>query len=125
MILTIIILGGCDLERTNPLDGITPPPDIKFKSISGDTQVKIIWFKKDISIVDGYYLYKSLTWDGKYYRIKDEPNSSSNDSTQYCYDYDVMIDHTYFYKISAYKYIVSVGDTLEGRLSEPEWVVLK
>ncbi len=126
-----IILIACDLKRTNPLDGIEPPPNISFKDISKlgsgeDVSVRITWYKEDTTIVDGYYLYKSLTYDGKYFRIKVEPNSSSNDSTQYCYDYDVKVDRPHlFYKISAYKYIVSAGDTLEGRLSEPEWVVLK
>jgi len=111
----ILLAISCSLERSNPLDpenGGTIPisPDIKQFSIitttSGDKQVLLMW--DQLNSVAGYYLYRSLSYNGQY----DLLTKIENNQTYEYFDTDVISGKTYFYKMSAYN-----QQGLEGYLS--------
>ena len=68
-----IILSGCGLKRSNPLDPIEN--DIKVPnevigidvSHSNPNEISISWVAQDDA--DGYYIYRCLSIDGYYSRI--------------------------------------------------------
>ena len=124
--LVLLFSVGC-ITRNNPLDPYGHSDVSAPQRISGlegnahsGTAVELAWTPS--SIVDGYYLYRSMSMNGKYERVdKDQLNSAEADK---------FIDHNnafiarqyYWYKISGY---VLVGDRkLEGYRSEPIYVYI-
>ncbi len=116
LIFSILILlsTSCSLDKSNPLDpqgnpDMKIPPNIVGLSLaSSNQQVKITWTHS--TEVDKYYIYRSLTHDGDYERIK-EINNTLNDNTMSTVDSDVVLSGLYFYKISGVK------NRLEGHIS--------
>jgi len=119
--LTSFII-SCSLDRNNPVDPIntgTPAPSLVtglFVQPVNDYWLSISW-DSDPDNVDGYYLYRSMSYDGYYelLNVIDHDVSSYDDTDE--------IDTTnniYWYKISAF---VEIGDDnirLEGVRSNPQ-----
>ena len=119
LIILIMFTLSCSLDRTNPLDplvsGKVAPekvPNIHIAT-TADNTIMINW--NPMSNVNGYYIYRSQSYDGLYELIMDE-----NDETVSSYeDQEVTIPgNFYWYKMSAY---ILVGEEkLEGYRSEPK-----
>lgn len=112
---------SCSLERNNPLDpshsGIQAPNKVTGINISvTEENVLIQWDAMNPNYLDGYYIYRSQTYDGLY-SIIFEP-----DKTDSLYeDIDVIIPpNFYWYKMSAFKEIPGTDKYLEGYRSEPK-----
>jgi len=111
---------SCSLERNNPLDpfhsGIEAPNKVSGINISvtEEDNVLIQWDAMNPNFIDGYFIYRSRTYDGLY-SIIFEP-----DETDSLYeDIDVIIPpNFYWYKMSAYKIVEN--KKLEGYRSEPK-----
>ena len=118
-ILFLFIL-SCSLDRTNPLDplvsGKAAPeevPNIEVATTENNT-IMITW--NSLSNIDGYYIYRSQSYDGLYELIIDLENLNDIDEYEYR---DVEIPgNFYWYKMSAY--ILVDGEKLEGYRSEPK-----
>lgn len=120
---------ACGLERSNPLDpensNINIPKivsNIRLSSSgSGATNkfVTITWDILDVNEANGYYIYKSRSYDGTFDLIHEEFNREENSYT----DRDKIISGAYFYKMSAFVYLnpASPNDNerLEGPLNRP------
>ena len=115
----ILFVISCSLDRTNPLDplvsGTNAPnrvTDIDVVTTENNTII-ISW--NSVTNVNGYYIYRSQSYDGLYELIKDE-----EDPEEYHYeDNDVDIPGIfYWYKMSAY--ILIDEEKLEGYRSEPK-----
>ena len=115
----ILFVISCSLDRTNPLDplvsGTNAPnrvTDIDVVTTENNTII-ISW--NSVTNVNGYYIYRSQSYDGLYELIKDE-----EDPEEYHYeDNDVDIPGIfYWYKMSAY--IELDEGKLEGYRSEPK-----
>lgn len=125
-ILVLLFSLGC-ITRDNPLDpyghsNVSVPQKVSGltgNALSG-TVVELAWTPS--SATDGYYLYRSMSMNGKYERVdKDQLNSAG-------FDKFIDSDNTfiarqyYWYKISAY---ILVDDRrLEGYRSEPIYVYI-
>jgi len=118
IILIVLLTISCSLERTNPLDplvsGENHPEEVpNIKVATSGNNIVISW---DIMLnVDGYYIYRSQSYDGLYTLIRDEEAISASSYE----DDDVNIpENFYWYKMSAY--ILIDGEKLEGYRSEPK-----
>ncbi len=120
VILLILFAVSCSLDRNNPLDpfhsGIQAPGKVTGINISvtPETTIEIQWDPMNPIYIDGYFIYRSQTYDGLYSLIF-EP-----DETDSLYeDINVVIPgNFYWYKMSAYKIVED--KKLEGYRSEPK-----
>lgn len=116
------MLLSCSLDRSNVLDpnghDINIPPKVENFEIDGEEvvsgdyvyikstngSVDMIW-DNDASGVSGYYIYRSMAYDGLYVRIVELNHIPSNEDppTQTYTDNDELLvpDEWYYYKISA------------------------
>ena len=120
IIPTIIILLtlSCSLDRTNPLDPFVSDEGYPGKvhnilvATTENNTIMIIW--EPLSSIDGYYIYRSQSYDGLYELIEDDINKEASNYE----DHDVENILTVWYKMSAY---ILVNDKkLEGYRSEPK-----
>ncbi len=118
-IILILFSISCSLDRTNPLDPLVSGNDAPSKvtniavAITENNTIIITW--NSMMTVDGYYIYRSQSYDGLYELILDEENNS----VSLYEDHDVDIPgNFYWYKMSAY--ILIDGEKLEGYRSEPK-----
>lgn len=118
-IILILFTISCSLDRTNPLDPLVSGNDAPNEvtniqvSITENNTIIITW--NSMMTVDGYYIYRSQSYDGLYELILDEDNNSVS-----LYE-DEGVDvpgNFYWYKMSAY--ILINGEKLEGYRSEPK-----
>ena len=120
-IATILILFtlSCSLERTNPLDPLVSgkgyPGDVHnvHVSIPVNNSVTITWTL--VPDADGYYVYRSQSYDGLYELIgvvDDDYINGYEDS------FEFNPEGFYWYKMSAY-ILFDNGDKLEGYRSDP------
>lgn len=107
LILLIIILAGCSLERSNPLDPVQNNVEVPSNVIgidvskSSSEKIEITWTAQ--TDADGYYVYRSMSIDGYYQRIdKDQINSGGIESYT---DMEIIPGNWYYYKMSAYKWV--------------------
>lgn len=117
--LLILFTLSCSLDRTNPLDpfvsGESAPNDVTNIQVSITENNTIIITWNAVTAADGYYIYRSQSYDGLYELVKEESNE---DVTSY-EDNNVEIPgNFYWYKMSAY--ILVDGEKLEGYRSEPK-----
>ena len=117
-ILILLLTLSCSLDRTNPLDplvsGENNPEEVpNIEVATSGNNIVITW--DSMLNVDGYFIYRSQSYDGLFAQIKDETNSEIN-----IYE-DDQVDipgNFYWYKMSAY--ILIDGEKLEGYRSEPK-----
>jgi len=117
------MLLSCSLDRSNLLDpnghDINIPPLVENFQIDGEEvhsgdyvyikstgkSVEMSW-DNDVTGVAGYYIYRSMAYDGLYVLVGDENHIPSNENPprQSFIDNDELIvpDSWYYYKISAY-----------------------
>ncbi len=110
---------SCSLDRTNPLDplvsGTNAPNEVTNITVVTTENNTIIISWNSVNTVDGYYIYRSQSYDGLYKLILDEENNS----VSLYEDNDVDIPgNFYWYKMSAY--ILINEEKLEGYRSEPK-----
>ena len=118
-IILILFTISCSLDRTNPLDplvsSINAPNEVTNIQVSITENNTIIITWNSMMTVDGYYIYRSQSYDGLYELILDE-----DDETVSSYE-DQGVDipgNFYWYKMSAY--ILIDEEKLEGYRSEPK-----
>ena len=119
LILLIMFTLSCSLDRANPLDplvsGVLAPEIVHIihVSIPQDYSVTITW--NEMPNVDGYYIYRSQSYDGLYDLITPE----GIDFTEIDYEdsFEFNPEGFYWYKMSAY--ILVDDEKLEGYRSEP------
>ncbi|MCF7858245.1 MAG: hypothetical protein K9N07_02820 [Candidatus Cloacimonetes bacterium] len=119
IILITLLTLSCSLDRTNPLDPEVSNIHAPLKvygitvTVTANNTTQISW--SAMINIDGYYIYKSQSYNGYYKMIKDE-----SDITADLYeDTDVDIPGSfYWYKMSAY--VIVNGEKLEGYRSEPK-----
>lgn len=119
LITLILFTISCSLDRTNPLDplvsGTNAPNRVTDIDVAITENNTIIISWNSVNTVDGYYIYRSQSYDGLYKLIIDEENSS----VSLYEDNDVDIPgNFYWYKMSAY--IELDEGKLEGYRSEPK-----
>ena len=116
----ILLIMSCSLDRTNPLDPLVSNKEapgrvtgIQVMTTENNT-ISITW--NSMQAADGYYIYRSQSYDGFYALIIDI-EKGLNDIHEY-EDLDVDIPgNFYWYKMSAY--IIIDEEQLEGYRSEP------
>ena len=126
------IVLSCSLDRNNPLDpnvsGIQAPPKVTglFISIINNSSLHVSW-NCISSDVDGYYIYRSMSYNGFFALIKDQ-TAASTDSTLVASDSTFTDteninlynnENQYWYKMSAYSFVAD-SLKLEGLRSEPK-----
>lgn len=120
IISLIILISGCALERSNPLDpvenDIKVPNEVIGISVSYNSsdEISISWLAQDDA--DGYYIYRCQSIDGYYQRIDD--NLLNSELIDSFIDDEIIPGTWYYYKMSAY--IVIDGKKLEGWRSGPK-----
>ena len=120
LLITLILFTiSCSLDRTNPLDplvsGTNAPNEVTNITVVTTENNTIIISWNSVNTVDGYYIYRSQSYDGLYKLILDEENNS----VSLYEDNDVDIPgNFYWYKMSAY--ILINEEKLEGYRSEPK-----
>jgi len=120
LIISVLFILSCSLDRTNPLDplvsGQSAPNEVTNIQISITENNTIIVTWNSVSNVDGFYIYRSQSYDGLYERIEDLQNINNINVYE---DTDVDIPgNFYWYKMSAY--IIVDDEKLEGYRSEPK-----
>lgn len=109
LIALLMVMIGCslDLKRNNPLDpaesGIYPPDEIVIFALPSTSYGSINLQWEPLNDVAGYYVYRSLSYNGIYTRIADI-ESTDNDVLGTYEDFsDNLISETwYYYKVSGY-----------------------
>ena len=121
--LSLVISCSLSLERNNPLDplnsGIQAPGKVTGINISvtEENTIEIQWDTMNPIYIDGYFIYKSQTYDGLYSSLEDYYTSPTDSLFE---DHDVIIPgNFYWYKMSAFKEIPGTDKYLEGYRSEP------
>ncbi len=118
-LITLILFAiSCSLDRTNPLDPMVSskqaPGEVSNITVETTPNNTIVITWGSLPNVNGYYIYRSQSYNGLYELIKKEENYLV---TSY-EDTDVDIPgNFYWYKMSAY--ILVDGEELEGYRSEP------
>lgn len=120
LISLVIFCLSCslDLERSNPLDpdnsGILAPAEIVNLTIPQTSigSVNLTWELQNDAA--GYYIYRSLSYDGIYTKIADVEFTIDDEIGNYEDFSEELISETwYFYKVSGY-----ASNGLEGYRSE-------
>jgi len=128
-ILFLLLVLSCGLDRSNPLDpengNIDTPKLVTNISLSSSGSgamnkfVIISWTPLEEGEADGYYVYRSRSYDGTFDLIADVFDRELSSYT----DNDKIVTGAYFYKMSAYLYLnpASPNDNerLEGPLNRP------
>ncbi len=126
LFLLLLFSFGC-IKRDNPLDPnansniYIPQVVTNFQARAlSSTTVKLTWDKR--AGVNGYYIYRSMSQNGRYDRVDDNRLDNEN-YTEFLDQNPAFISGTfYWYKISAYK--TYNGKNLEGYRSEPIYVYI-
>lgn len=128
IIFSLTVL-GCGLDRSNPLDpenGEINTPGIVTGielNASGNGAINkyiiILWNTLDETKANGYFIYRSRSYDGTFdliATINDKEQSSYTDSNK-------IVPGPYFYKMSAFIYLNPLqpneSERLEGPLNRP------
>ena len=99
-----LVLFSCSLERNNPLDpvnsGINEPARVVVHELPLTSYGFVLLEWELQSDAAGYYVYRSMSYNGYYSRIHESPSdviSSYEDFSD-----DLVSETWYFYKVSAY-----------------------
>ncbi len=118
LITLILFILSCSLERTNPLDPLVSgegyPGEVHniHVALPVSNSVTITW--TPVSDADGYYVYRSQSYDGLYELrgvVDDDYVNGYEDS------FDFNPQSNFWYKVSAYSLVD--GKKLEGFRSDP------
>jgi hypothetical protein len=106
LFITLVIF-SCSLERNNPLDpvnsGIKEPARVVVHELPLTSYGSVLLEWELQSDATGYYVYRSMSYNGYYSRIATVVPSSSDDVGFYEDFSDELVSETwYFYKVSAY-----------------------
>ncbi|MCF7920299.1 MAG: hypothetical protein K9N06_10355 [Candidatus Cloacimonetes bacterium] len=119
-LIALMLLGGCAMKRSNPLDpvenDILVPNEVIGIDVSHSQsdEISITWVSQDDA--DGYYIYRCMSIDGYYALLADGTiNDGQSDSF---IDDSIIPGNWYYYKMSAFVEID--GRRLEGWRSGPK-----
>lgn len=129
MLIILSLLSACGLDRSNPLDpasgNITTPSLVTGIDLSSSGQgaqekfIDITWTSLNSSEADGYFIYRSRSYDGSFDLIKVMYGSEQNNYR----DRYKIVTGQYFYKMSAFIYLhpesPNENERLEGPLNRP------
>lgn len=129
ILLLTLFMFGCGLDRSNPLDpsngNIKRPGLVTEISLatSGqgaqDKYINITWQSLKPGAADGYYIYRSRSYDGTFQLVAEIPNRIDN----FYQDRKNIVAGAFFYKMSAFLYLdvndPHPGERLEGPLNIP------
>lgn len=121
--VAVMLLASCSLSRKNPLDpeghDVNVPGKVNNIAVfvTANNTVYVTWDTR--SEADGYYIYRSQSYDGDYPQIAEIQGSDVGNYE----DINVEISSVnnqnfYFYKLSAYRLVDGDGEKLEGYRSE-------
>ncbi|MBE0645307.1 MAG: hypothetical protein IH600_14590 [Bacteroidetes bacterium] len=99
IILSLIILSACDNRRDNIvyIDDTAPLPPVGIVSISLDNAVELQWIENQEIDIDGYFIYVSDRYDGRYEYI-------GNTRATTFVDRGARNGFTSYYAVSAYDF---------------------
>lgn len=123
-LLLLLLLFGCGLKRSNPLDPEANSNIIIPEQVSGvvayaspanvaNKYVQISWSPNSNTNTDGYYIYRGLSFFSAYVQVASVNYVNS-------YDHISVLPGDYYYRVSAYK--TYGGGKLEGKQSAPVFV---
>lgn len=129
IVIATLFTFSCGLERSNPLDpgngNVKIPNMVTNIALStsgqGSTEkyVNISWNALPQGGADGYYIYRSRSYNGTFQLIAELPNRLDS----FYQDRKDVVAGAFFYKMSAYLYLDATnprpGDRLEGPLGTP------
>ncbi|OQY40176.1 MAG: hypothetical protein B6226_00435 [Candidatus Cloacimonetes bacterium 4572_65] len=125
LLILALVLTSCGLDRSNPLDpennGINPPEKVREIEVISSGQgvvnkwIRISWDPLEDSEADGYYVYRSRSYDGTYQRI----NVIESFAVEFYNDRNNISPGAYFYRMSAFKYVIPGSQDEEDRLEGP------
>ncbi|MGD1007184.1 MAG: hypothetical protein ABR980_08145 [Ignavibacteriaceae bacterium] len=99
-LLSFFMLSACrmhDRDNFDNIDNTPPAPPTGIVILNGDNRVDISWNLSPEHDVEGYNVYSSFNYYGKYTLIGSTKNN-------YFTDYSVKNAITYFYAVTAYDY---------------------
>ncbi|MDZ4122312.1 MAG: hypothetical protein U1C33_07805 [Candidatus Cloacimonadaceae bacterium] len=119
-----MVISGCGLKRSNPLDPNADAAIIVPEQVSDlealpspanvpNKYVRLSWRANSSLTTDGYYVYRGLSYFSEFARVDTVITVSS-------YDHINIMPGDYYYKVSAFK--THPAGRLEGRLSAPVFV---
>lgn len=99
IILISLLFSGCIIETdiSNYRDNIPPSPPKNIYSITGDNIVELYWQHNSEKDLDGYNIYRSFFYYGRYEFIGFTSNN-------YFVDYTARNGNTYYYALTAVDY---------------------
>jgi len=97
VIITAILIAGCDVYINDRFDDTPPSPPTNIRTITGDRRVDIYWDHSPERDVAGYNVYYSYSYNGKYTLI-------GSTSDNYFVDDGCENGVTYYYAVTAYDY---------------------
>lgn len=130
VLLTLLVMSGCGIKRDNPLDPDTH--DLQIPSNVGGLQghairpgpytvyVQLSWSGNNPNNTDGYYIYRSLSYNSAYAVIDTLLHTEGIDSQTYNHSSENDSSVTagrFWYSVSAFK--TYPAGNLEGRKCEP------
>ncbi|HNX00648.1 MAG TPA: hypothetical protein PLE74_08590 [Candidatus Cloacimonadota bacterium] len=137
ILASLLMLLGCSLKRSNPLDpvahpGLQIPQDITeiiatpSSTHTTDHWVRLSWKWQNTQVADGYYVYRGQSYNGTYQRlatVTNTPVPSDTLSSSISWTDSPVVPGDYFYKLSAFKRQGSdSGSALEGHISNYKYV---
>ena len=118
-LIIFLITLSCSLDRNNPLDTDNYPSKVLDIQVSypEDDKVTITWDNQGHANDDGYFIYRSMSYNGFFEFIQEIDDNTINSYE----DEDIIIGENiyYFYKMSAFRIIDS--KKLEGYRSDPKF----
>jgi len=119
----VLVLSGCSLDRSNPLDpnanDIQVPPSITglllASNVAGTVNIKCDRYAD----VSKYKIYRSLSYDGSYLMIAEVIQPGQNTKPEYV-DENVQPNGYYYYKVSGVN-----AQGLEGPISPYKGIRVK
>ncbi len=110
IIITFVGICACSLKKSNPLESHAFPGDVDWAdtdpivaTATGGRRIVIRW--KEAKNAVGYYVYRSMSYNGRYDRLDDgdihSVNTGSNELYTYT-DHAIQLNRLYYYKVSAY-----------------------
>jgi len=89
---SLVVLTGCCYDGA---DNEPPAAPRGVRSVTGDTEVMLIWYENTEPDLAGYRVYRSLAPEGYYYEIGET-------NLDYFLDFGLENGQTYFYAITAF-----------------------
>jgi hypothetical protein len=97
LLASIIAVLFMSCKKEQEIDTTPPPPPQGIRTISLDNAIEVRWLASQASDVDGYNIWVSSSYDGKYQLI------ATTASTSFV-DYGAVNGTTYYYALSAYDF---------------------